>query len=64
MASFGVVLSSRAGHADGILVIVEERQIAEEIATEVRGKGHDVDVEELVGNVARLTHSGERTATP
>jgi len=59
VASFGVVLSSRAGHADGILVIVDERQIAEE-----RGKGHDVDVEELVGNVARLTHSGERTATP
>jgi hypothetical protein len=59
-----VVLRSRAGYADGILVIVDERQIAEEIAFELLSKGHDVDVEELPGNVARLSYSGEPAATP
>jgi hypothetical protein len=37
------MLRSRAGYLDGILAIVDERQIAEEIAIELRDKGHDVD---------------------
>jgi len=47
MASFAVMLRSRAGHVDGILMIVDERRAAEAIAIELRAKGHDVDVEEI-----------------
>ena len=63
MPSFGVMLRSRAGYLDGILVIVDERQIAEEIAFELRAKGHEVDVEELLGDVPRMSYSGDRAAT-
>jgi hypothetical protein len=57
------MLRSRAGYLDGILVIVDERQVAEEIAIELRGKGHEVEVEELLGNVTTLRHSADRAAT-
>jgi len=47
MASFAVMLRSRAGHIDGILMIVDDHRAAEAIAMEMRANGHDVDVEEI-----------------
>ena len=49
MSSFAVTLRSRPTTIDGILVILDERRAAEEIARELRFKGHEVDVEEFSG---------------
>lgn len=49
MASFAVVLRSRPTTIDGILLMVDERRDAEEIATELRRRGHQVDVREMTG---------------
>ena len=67
MTSFGVMLRSRAGYLDGILVIVDERQIAEEIAIELRGKGHDHRYNLLtpmlvIGRAAIRTEAGAQHA--
>ena len=53
MASFAVTLSSRPRSPESILVIVDERRTADEIALELRRKGHEVEVEELRGNPTR-----------
>lgn len=47
MASFALTLRSRPDRLDGILVILDERRDADEIAFEMRRKGHDVEVQEL-----------------
>jgi hypothetical protein len=47
MSSFAVTLRSRPNRLDGILVILDERREADEMAFEMRRKGHDVDVQEL-----------------
>jgi hypothetical protein len=47
VASFALTLRSRPDRLDGILVIVDERRDADEMAVEMRRKGHDVDVQEL-----------------
>jgi hypothetical protein len=47
MASFAVTLSSRPRSPECIRVIVDERRTADEIALELRHKGHKVEVEEL-----------------
>jgi hypothetical protein len=48
MACFAVTLSSRPTTRDGILLMVDERQDAEEIASELRRKGHLVIVREIL----------------
>lgn len=47
MACFAVMQRSRARTAEGILLLVDERRDAEEIATELRRKGITVDVHEM-----------------
>ena len=47
MASFAVTMQSRSDRVDGILVILDERRDADEIAFEMRLRGHDVEVKEL-----------------
>ncbi len=60
MASFAVVLRSRPTTVDGILLMVDERRDAEEIAIELRRRGHPVDVREMTGAFA----SGAATPDP
>jgi hypothetical protein len=48
VASFAVMLRSRPATPEGILLMVDERRDAEEIAVELRRKGHQVDVREIV----------------
>ena len=43
-----MTLRSRPDRLDGILVIPDERRDADEIAFEMRRKGHQVDVQELM----------------
>ena len=47
MSSFAVMLSSKPTTIDGILLMVDERRDAEEIALELRRKGHAVTVREI-----------------
>ena len=50
------MVASRAPAADAILMILDKRDDAEEIATELRGRGQDVDVREVKNrDVTRLT---------
>ena len=47
MSSFAVMLCSKPTTIDGILLMVNERRDAEEIALELRRKGHSVTVREI-----------------
>jgi hypothetical protein len=47
VASFAVMLRSRPTVLESILLMVDERRDAEEIAVELRRKGHQVDVREV-----------------
>lgn len=47
MACFAVMQRSRTSAAEAILLLVDERRVAEEIATELRRKGITVDVHEM-----------------
>jgi hypothetical protein len=47
VASFAVMLSSRQSTPDGILLMVDERRDAMEIAFELQRKGHAVTVREV-----------------
>jgi hypothetical protein len=58
---FAVSLASRPTDIDGILLMVEDRQEAEEIAIELRRKGHHVTVRELAAPPERAS-SLESTA--
>jgi hypothetical protein len=42
--SFALTLGSRPGRPETILLLVDERRDAEEIAVELRRKGHPVEV--------------------
>ncbi len=53
MASFAVMLCSRPMSPEAILLLVDERRDAEEIAGELRRKGHEVDVREVTSAPAR-----------
>jgi len=50
VASFAVMLRSRPVTPEGILLMVDERRDAEEIAGELRRKGHQVDVREIIAS--------------
>lgn len=47
MPSFAVVLRSKPLGPEGILLMIDERRDAEEIAVELRRRGQMVDVREL-----------------
>lgn len=47
MGSFALTLRSRPDRPDGILLILDDRRDADEMAFELRGKGHEVEVREL-----------------
>ena len=47
MASFAVMLRSKPTILESILLMVDERRDAEEIAVELRRRGHQVDVREV-----------------
>jgi hypothetical protein len=47
VADFAVMLRSRPTIRESILLLVDERRDAEEIAVELRRKGHQVDVREI-----------------
>ena len=51
MPSFAVMQCSRSDYIDGILMILDDRGAAEEIAIALRRKGLDVAVEEFRGTV-------------
>jgi hypothetical protein len=57
---FAVSLSSRPTSLDGILLMVEDRREAEEIAAEVRRKGHRVMVREISDVPSLIPTSEER----
>ncbi len=61
MASFAVMLRSKPTILESILLMVDERRDAEEIAVELRRKGHQVDVREVT---LPLTADSLRPATP
>jgi hypothetical protein len=46
---FAVTLRARSNSPDGVLMILDEEQEADEIALELRLKGHDVAVRKLWG---------------
>jgi hypothetical protein len=58
---FAVSLSSRPTSLDGILLMVEDRREAEEIAAEVRRKGHRVMVREI-SDLPSLIPTSEESA--
>jgi hypothetical protein len=47
------MLCSKPTSIDGILLLVDERRDAEEIALELRRKGHSVTVREITGTPER-----------
>ena len=53
MASYAVTLTSRLTRIDGILLIVDDRHEAEEIAGELVRKGHLVTVREVPSTLGR-----------
>ena len=54
LASFAVMLSSTRPSAEAILLTVDERQVADEIAEQLRRKGHPVDVHKIAEPATRL----------
>jgi hypothetical protein len=53
VSSYAVTLTSRLTTIDGILLIVDDRQEAEEIAGELVRKGHPVTVQEVPSTLNR-----------
>jgi len=47
MPSFAIALPSKLNRPEGILMLVEDRQIAEEVAAEMRRRGRPVVVQEV-----------------
>jgi ERCC4-type nuclease len=43
---YAICLREKRGKVDGVLMIVDDREEAEEIAFELRRSGHDVEVRE------------------
>jgi hypothetical protein len=63
MESFALVDRSRSAVREQILLIVEDRQAADEMASELRSRGHPVDVCELDDDGgARRTRAGQQSA--
>ena len=63
MESFALVDRSRAAVREQILLIVEDRKAADEMARELRRRGHPVDVRELDDDGgARRTKAGPHPA--
>jgi hypothetical protein len=48
VASFAIVLSSRPTTPDGVLMILDDRRDADEIAFELNSRGQDVNVVEVL----------------
>jgi hypothetical protein len=48
VASFAIVLCSRPATLDGVLMILDDRHDADEIAFELNRRGQEVDVVEVV----------------
>jgi len=64
MESFALVDRSRPAVREQILLIVEDREAADEMAWELRRRGHPVDVRELDDDGgARRTRAGPHPAT-
>jgi hypothetical protein len=61
MGSFAVMLRSKPTIRESILLMVDERRDAEEIAVELRRKGHQVDVCEVT---MPLTADGPWLSSP
>lgn len=59
MPSYAVTLTSRLTTIDGILLIVDDRQEAEEIAGELVRKGHPVTVREVPPTLGRASSTGD-----
>jgi hypothetical protein len=55
VAYFALTLDSRPASEESILMMLDERQEAEEIAVELRRKGHRVTVRELASKSSRPT---------
>jgi hypothetical protein len=63
MESFALVDRSRPAVREQILLIVEDRKAADEMAWELRRRGHPVDVRELDDDGgARRTRAGPQSA--
>ncbi len=62
MACFAVMLSSRQSTPDGILLMVDERREAMEIAFELQRKGHAVTVREVTGTTGQTGFLTERSS--
>jgi hypothetical protein len=54
MGSYALTIGSRPVRMETILLILDERQEAEEIAVELRRRGRDVEVHELNTHRAQL----------
>jgi hypothetical protein len=64
MESFALVDRSRHAVREQILLIVEDREAADEMAWELRRRGHPVDVREMDDHGgARRTRAGPDPAT-
>jgi ERCC4-type nuclease len=64
MESFALVDRSWPAVREQILLIVDDREAADEMAWELRRRGHPVDVRELDdGGGARRTRAGPHSAT-
>jgi hypothetical protein len=55
VSSYAVSLTSRPTTIDGILLITDDRQEAEEIAGELVRKGHQVTVQEVPSTLGRTS---------
>jgi ERCC4-type nuclease len=53
MASFALTLGSRPVRSENVLLILDDRDEADEIATELRRHGRHVEVHELSGQSAQ-----------
>ncbi len=58
MACFAVMLSTRPTTRDGILLMLNELREAEEIASELRRKGHPVVVREVTAATGEAQAGG------
>jgi hypothetical protein len=59
VASYAVTLTSRLTRIDGILLIVDDRHEAEEIAGELVRKGHLVTVREVPSTLGRASSTAD-----
>jgi hypothetical protein len=59
--SYAVTLTSRLTRIDGILLILDDRQEADEIAGELIRKGHQVIVREVPPTLGRSSSTGDES---